>query len=196
MPAEPSSPASSAHSPPAPPTARHALADGRSVLIRPIEARDEAAERRFLADLSADSRYARFQKWVAAPSDGLVHFLVDVDQARHVALVCTFADPAAGGERIVGEGRYVVQSDDATCEFGIVIADDWHKSGIAGLLMLTLIETARARGLRRMIGLVLHGNRPMLKFMRALGFSIEPDPHERETVLVTRNLVRDQVPGG
>lgn len=168
------------------PRTPHCLADGRTVLIRPIEAADESAEVRFLAGLSEDSRYARFQKWISAPSAGLVHFLLDVDQDRHVALVCTHSD--AGAERIVGEGRYVVQADGTTCEFGIVVADDWRKSGVAGLLMLTLIETARTRGLHRMIGLVLHDNRGMLKFSRALGFSVEADPGERETVLIVKDL--------
>lgn len=164
----------------------HTLADGRLVTIRPIRATDADRERAFIAALSEDSRYARFQKWIAAPSDRLVHYLTTVDQSRHVALVCTFDD--GGAERIVGEGRYVVQDDGASCEFGIVIADDWRKSGIAGLLMLALIDAARQRGLRRMLGLVLHTNRAMLKFARALGFRIEAQADDRETIRIVKEL--------
>lgn len=166
----------------------HRLTDGRSVVIRPIVAGDEAAERRFLAGLSEDARYARFQKWIAEPTERLLRFMVDVDQQRHVALVCTYTADDGEPECIVGEGRYVVQDDGETCEFGIVVADAWHKTGVAGLLMLALIDTARARGLRRIIGVVLHGNRAMLKFSRALGFSVDADPAERETVLITKDL--------
>lgn len=166
----------------------HRLADGRSVVIRPIAPDDEAAERRFLAGLSADARYARFQKWIAEPNERLLRFMLDVDQEKHVALVCTHRDDGDGTERIVGEGRYVVEDDGETCEFGIVVADEWRKTGIAGLIMLALIDTARARGLRRIIGVVLHDNRAMLRFSRALGFSVDADPQERETVLIAKDL--------
>jgi acetyltransferase len=164
----------------------HRLADGRVVVIRALRPDDEAAARRFVAELSAETRYARFQKWIAEPTERLLRFLMEVDQQRHVALVCTHDD--GKGERIVGEGRYVVQDDGVTCEFGIVVADDWRRTGVAGLLMLALIDTARRRGLRRIFGVVLHGNRAMLKFSRALGFAVEPDPAERETVLIAMNL--------
>ena len=82
----------------------------------------------------------------------------------------------------------MVQDDGETSEFGIAVADAWRKTGIAGLVMLALIDTARTRGLRRIIGVVLHDNRAMLKFSRALGFSVEADPQERETVLIAKDL--------
>ena len=168
--------------------ATHRLADGRIVMIRPIAPADEDAARRFLAALSADARYARFQKWITEPTQRLLRFMLEVDQQQHVALVCTYRDDNEESERIVGEGRYVVQDDRETCEFGIVVADEWRKTGVAGLLMLALIDTARARGLRRIIGVVLHGNRAMLKFSRALGFTVEANAGERETVLIIKDL--------
>ena len=165
---------------------QHRLADGRVITIRPIQGADEALERDFLSELSAESRYLRFHKWVAAPSDGLVHFLTDIDHERHVAFVCTFRRDAR--DEIVGEGRYVVEPGATSCEFGIVIADTWHKSGVAGLLMHTLIEAARARGLKQMQGIVLRNNRSMLRFSRALGFQLISDPEDRETVRVVKAL--------
>lgn len=166
----------------------HRLTDGRSVVIRPIASDDEDAARRFLLALSDDARYARFQKWIAEPTEHLLRFMLDVDQRQHVALVCTYRDDNDKSERIVGDGRYVVQADRETCEFGIVVADEWRQTGIAGLLMLALIETARARDLRRIIGVVLHDNRVMLEFSRALGFTVDADPEERETVLIAKDL--------
>ena len=59
---------------------------------------------------------------------------------------------------------------------------------MAGILMATLIDTARARGLKAMEGIVLGSNHKMLKFARQLGFSLHRDMEEPDTVNVTRPL--------
>jgi acetyltransferase len=165
---------------------RRQLRDGTTITIRPIRPGDAPLERAFIGALSEESRYLRFQKWVAAPSDNLIHFLVDIDHARHVALVCT--REGAAGEELVGEARYGTGPAGTDCEFGIMIADDWRKSGIAGLLMDALIRAARARGLKRMEGLVLRTNGAMLRFARALGFSTEAMPGDATIVRVVKTL--------
>jgi acetyltransferase len=164
----------------------HRLPDGRTVTLRPIRAEDAALVHEFLSELSGESRYMRFQKWVHAPSDKLVHFLVDVDYDRHMALVCT----AKHGDReeVIGEARYVADPDGATCELGIVIADAWHKSGIAGLLMEELMRAAREHGFATIEGLVVASNAEMLRFVRALGFAVEQIPEDRRTVRIVRKL--------
>lgn len=68
---------------------------------------------------------------------------------------------------------------DASCEFGVMIADGWRRSGIAGLLMETLMRTARERGPKTMEGLVLRSNPTMLRFARGLGFSVHSVPANR-----------------
>ena len=167
----------------------HRLFDGRKVTIRPIRAADDAGERDLLNRLSGESRYLRFHKWVRAPSEKLIHFLTDVDYDRHMAFVCAAAD--AGREALVGEARYVVNPDARSCEFGVMIADDWRKSGIAGLLMQALIDTAREKGLSSMEGLVLRRNAAMLRFARALGFEILDAPEDPFTVRVVKRLRRE-----
>ena len=162
------------------------LFDGRQVTIRPVRPDDCAGERDFLDRLSLDSRYLRFHKVVRAPSDRLVHFLTDIDYEKHMAYVCTAVN--ADREELVGEARYTVNPDGTTCEFGVMIADAWHKTGIAGLLMEALICTARERGLAQMEGLVLRRNRAMLRFARALGFEIVPIPEDAHTVRVVKTL--------
>lgn len=164
----------------------HRLFDGRAVTVRPIRPDDAPLVREFLNELSGESRYMRFQKWVHAPSDKLVHFLTDIDYECHMALVCT----ARHGEReeIVGEARYVSDITGGTCELGIVVADAWRKSGVAGVLMEALIHAARERGLARMEGLVLSANTEMLRFVRALGFKAEPAPQDRTIMRISKIL--------
>jgi acetyltransferase len=165
---------------------RRRLRDGRTVTIRPIRADDAPLEREFVQRLSGETRYLRFQKWVQSPSDRLIHFLTEVDYDRHLALVCAFE--GEGGEEVVGEARYVADTGGESCELGIVIADAWQKSGIAGLLMNALLEAARARGLKSMEGVVFSTNRDMLRFVRALGFEAKPVPGDRTMVRIEKAL--------
>ena len=158
------------------------LADGRQVVIRPVRPEDEAAEREFFDRLSAEARRMRFMKFVASVTDQLMHFYTHVDYDRRMAFVCE------AGPRIVGEARYGANPDGRSCEFGVVIADDWHKTGIAGLLMEALIAYARERRFETMDGLVLRENRDMLKFMRALGFEVAGEPQEPTLMRVVKKL--------
>jgi acetyltransferase len=158
------------------------LFDGRRVTIRPIRPDDEAGEQRFFDALSGESKQLRFMKFVKSLNEKMIHFFTHIDYDRHMAFVCEHEG------RLVGEARYVANPGKQSCEFGVVIADDWHKSGIAGLLMEALIEAARARGFATMEGLVLRNNRPMLRFVRALGFEVSPEPYEPTLVRVVKRL--------
>ena len=165
---------------------RRTLADGRAVMIRPIRPEDELHTREFFAQLSNESRQQRFMKFVHALSDNLVHFFTHVDYDRHMAFVCEAT--VAGRPELVGESRYVANPDGRSCEFAVVVADDWHKTGVAGLLMEALIRAAQARGFETMEGLVLRENHDMLRFVRALGFRVEPVEGDRTVVRIVKEL--------
>lgn len=165
---------------------RRALADGRTVLIRPIRADDERPTRDFFDHLSEESRQTRFMKFVRSLSDKMIHFFVHIDYQKHMAFVCEAE--VDGRPTLVGEARYVANPDGRSCEFGVVIADDWHGSGVAGLLMEALIRAARAQRFDTMEGLVLRENHDMLKFVRALGFEASPDPVETTLMRAVKKL--------
>jgi acetyltransferase len=76
------------------------------------------------------------------------------------------------GETEVGVARYVANPDGRTCEFAVVVADEWQNKGIASRLMTGLMQVARDRGLRTMEGEVLAANSRMLHLMRGLGFVV------------------------
>jgi acetyltransferase len=165
---------------------KRALADGRTVTIRPIRAEDEMRTREFFDHLSEDARRMRFMKYVRSLSDKMIHFFTDIDYQKHMAFVCEAE--VEGKPTLVGEARYVANADGRSCEFGVVIADEWHGSGIAGLLMEALIRAARAQRLDTMEGLVLRDNHDMLKFVRALGFEAAPDPVESTLMRAVKKL--------
>lgn len=164
------------------PSSKHRLADGRNVVIRPIRPEDEAAERAFLDGLCDATKHRRFMGLARHVDDRLLRYFTHVDDDRHLALVCD------AGNAIVGDARCVANPDGRSCELGIVVADDWHHTGVAQLLMEALLNAARARGFERMQGIVLADNRDMLDFTRELGFEASLTPGRIGTVRIEKRL--------
>ena len=57
-------------------------------------------------------------------------------------------------------------------------------------MMQALIACANKRGFRRLVGVVLASNEPMLAMSRKLGFAVERDPEDPEQMIVTLDLSR------
>ena len=74
--------------------------------------------------------------------------------------------------------RYVINPDRRSCEFALVVSDQWQRKGLAHRLMHHLMEVARTRGLESMDGEVLSNNNKMLELVKALGFQIYNDPDD------------------
>ena len=75
----------------------------------------------------------------------------------------------------IAVARYVTNPDGHSCEFAIVVADDWHNKGIATELLRRLIDIARDRRLGEMVGIVLRENKGMIalaKELRAEGYAV------------------------
>jgi len=164
----------------------HHLVNGTPVTVRPLRPRDAGLETGFVEHLSMESRYERFMVTLRELPRSKLQYLTDVDQVRHVALVAT--TDRDGEEAMIGAVRYVVDSAGSGCEFAVAVDDGWKGSGLAGLLMQTLMNVARSRGLKTMEGSVLATNSRMLKFMRQLGFRQERVADDPQTVRVVRAL--------
>jgi acetyltransferase len=145
-------------------------ADIAPVTLRPIQPDDVGALQSFVRVLSPMSRRLRFHAALNELSETTLKALTCVDQRRHVAFVLTVTEH--GTERIVGEARYAVSSDQETAEFGIAVADAFQGLGLAERLVAALIDAARASGLRWLVGEVLAGNSRMLAFIRRCGFAV------------------------
>jgi GNAT superfamily N-acetyltransferase len=165
---------------------RRVLFDGTPVTIRPIRPEDSGMEQEFVRHLSEDSRYYRFMGTLRELPPKKLKYFTDVDYERHMAFVATV--DRDGSEVEIGVARYVATEKDGTCEFAVTVDDAWQGSGVAGLLMMALLQAARDHGFRTVEGLVLAGNKKMLKFARQLGFSIRRDPDEAGTVRVELSL--------
>ncbi|MDD2664844.1 MAG: GNAT family N-acetyltransferase [Dechloromonas sp.] len=162
------------------------LFDGSPVTIRPIRAEDAPLEQDFVKHLSADSRYKRFMSTLNELPPGKLKYLTEIDYVRHLALVAIVERD--GQEVEIGVARYVAGPQGDDCEFAIAIDDDWRGSGVAGILMLSLIDAARARGMKTMEAFILSANDKMIKFARQLGFTVRRDPDDPGMMHAVRTL--------
>jgi len=155
--------------------------DGTTVTIRPIKPEDAELEVDFVRRLSAETKYYRFMNTMRELPPAMVARLTQIDYDREMAFVATLE--VEGVENEIGVCRYAVNPDGESCEFAVVVADDWQHRGLARKLMGVLIETARSRGIQYMNGVFLANNERMLKFVQKLGFVLSNDPEDSSVKL-------------
>jgi len=141
-------------------------------VIRPIQPEDAHIEDDFVRGLSPQSKYFRFMQALHELTTKMLVRFTQIDYFREMALIAT--TELEGATRQVAVGRYVTNPDGTSCEFAIVVGDDWRHRGIASRIMMSLMEVARSRGLQRMEGEILSENSDMLSLVRKLGFTLRP----------------------
>jgi acetyltransferase len=158
--------------------------DGERHTVRPIRPEDAEQHGAFFARLSPqDIRYRFFSAMRELSQEQLAR-LTQVDYVREMAFI---AVREASGETVAA-ARLVCDPGEGEGEFAVIVQADMKGKGVASHLMRRLIDWARTRGLRAIVGLVLADNAPMLAFMRNLGFSLhrmreEPDVVEARLAL-------------
>jgi acetyltransferase len=139
------------------------------VTLRPLRPEDRDIESAFVRGLSPETRHNRLLGGAVAITREYIERLVSVDYSRDMALAAT---AMLGGETLLGVARYVLDKNNESAEFAIVVADSWQGRGIGKRLLAQLIDVARRRGLKRLYGDILGTNRPMLELVRKLGFTL------------------------
>ena len=162
------------------------LPSGAVLKLRPIRPEDADLERAFVASMSEQSRYRRFMQHLPALTPQMLARFTQVDYDRELALIAL--DGAAPAEAIVAVARYVANPDRESAEFAIAVADAWHGRGLGRAMMRALIACAKRRGFRRLLGIVLASNEPMLALSRQLGFVAQRDRDDPDQIIVTLEL--------
>lgn len=166
---------------------RTQLADGTNVVIRPIRPEDADIEQEFVRKLSPHSRYLRFMQSIKELTPEMLVRFTQPDYDREMALIAMMEKRGVETTEI-GVTRYSINPDGLSCEFALVVGDEWHKKGIGTLLMNVLMEAARNRGLQVIEGDVLTENTHMLDLCAELGFSIHPSKEDPALRVVRRRL--------
>jgi GNAT superfamily N-acetyltransferase len=138
------------------------LRDGSEIQVRPIERTDRERLRRAFERLSPESRYRRFFAPLTELSERDLSYLTEIDHHDHEALAAL--DPAT--EEIVGVARYVRGDEPHLAEASIVVADDWHRRGVATALLERLAPLARDAGITHFVALILSENRDAIELFQ------------------------------
>jgi acetyltransferase len=162
------------------------LPGGVIATIRPVRPEDAAIESAFVHGLSEQSKFLRFMVGLRDLTPAMLSRFTQIDYDRELALIAVIDTPQ--GERQIGVTRYATLPDEETCEFAIVVGDDWQGKGLARRMFTRLIEAARQRRLKVMNGVTLRENRRMIDLSRSLGFETRTDPDDPDLVQMTLQL--------
>ena len=139
-----------------------------------------------MRDLSEESRYFRFMNSVQELTQTMLVRFTQIDYSREMALIAVTDEQDKEIE--LGVARFAINPDGESCEFALVIADTMQGKGLGQKLMIALMDAARAKGLKIMIGEVLKNNANMLKLMHRLEFSMEDSAEDATIKRVVKML--------
>jgi len=152
---------------------------GERLLIRPIRPEDAAAHAVLFSRLPPeDMRYRFFSMLKDVPPERIAR-MTAIDYDREMALI---AVREATGETLGGARLVRVTPEEA--EFALAVLPETKRQGVGAALMRRLIDWARREGVRDIVGEVLTDNRPMLDFVRYLGFAVRTRPEDPEVAKV------------
>ncbi|KTQ98444.1 GCN5 family acetyltransferase [Aureimonas ureilytica] len=149
---------------------------GSSFFLRPIRPEDEPGIVEMIARSDPEDVRLRFFAPMKRIGHAFAARLTQIDYRREMAFVATRAGEAEGD--ILGVARLVSDPDEKKAEFGIMVRSDQKGRGLGWLLMETILDYARRRGLSRVYGEVLGENRAMLAMAEELGFRQSPHPED------------------
>ncbi len=167
------------------------LRDGGDYKVRPLHPEDAAKLQALVNSVSAESRYFRFASAMRELPQRLLARLSLIDYEREMALIALVNKQSPAGneqEQAIAVSRYVTNPDAKSCEFALLVHDDYAGRGLGTRMMQSIIEVARDRGLEHIHGLVLVNNTAMLRLMRSLGFTVSAMKDDPDFKLVSYRL--------
>jgi acetyltransferase len=157
------------------------LSDGRRLLARPIRPDDEPLFLRLLQHVSAEDLRLRFFDSIKQFPHSFLAQLTQLDYTRAMAFIAL--DEASG--EALGVVRVHSDSIGDSGEYAILLRSDLKGHGLGWSLMQMIIEYARTKGLKRIVGQVLQENSLMLSMCRELGFKVKTNSDDRGLCDVT-----------
>ena len=112
------------------------------------------------------------------------HSLDPIFRPRSVAVVAVLNE--GGTRKILGVSRFYLTPETGEAEFALVVGDSHQRQGLGRHLLTRLVEIAKERGVKKLVGQVLRENGPMLALTGSLGFS-SPRAVEDDVVEVEKD---------
>jgi len=168
-----------------------ALRSGMKVRVRSIRPDDKQRLVTAFKNLDPGSIYTRFFHQKKMLSAAELQSATELDFEKAVALVVTTGD--GEHEAIIGAGRYAVIEETGpprSAEVAFTVEEDYHRQGMARILLQHLATIARAKGLSSFVAEVLSGNSGMLTVFARSGLPMQTQ-QGGDVVHVTLSLTGD-----
>jgi acetyltransferase len=146
--------------------------NGMDVLIRPIRAEDEAMEYEMINQISRRSLYYRFFGYPPEFTHDFISRFTNIDYDREMAFIAENKDDE-GKRHMMAVVRVVKDNEDDHGELAIIVADRWHRMGIASALLKHMILYARSRQMPYLNALFMHSNQNLKKMLTKFNFKIK-----------------------
>jgi acetyltransferase len=168
------------------------IRDGATLRLRPIRPDDGPALVELGQRSTPEDVRLRFLSTVQPRLGSLTTMLTQFDPQRHYA-VGAF-DPARPEDGLLGVVRLIIAPEGDYGEFAIMVRSDFKGRGLGRALMAEMLDWARARDLRRVVGQILHENTRMLHLVKACGGTLLPSDGDYQIVRVAFELQDSQAP--
>ena len=147
------------------------------VRMRPIRPEDEPLWLSLLASCSPESLRLRFQYVFKEATHEMAARYCYVDYDREIPLVAEI--DVAGQPQLIAVGRLMLDSDQRSAEFAVLVTDAWQGHGIGHWLTERCLQIARERGVQRVVAETTTENSAMRDVLHHCGFELveQADPH-------------------
>jgi acetyl-CoA synthetase (ADP-forming)/acetyltransferase len=149
--------------------------NGGQILLRPIKPEDGAQHQQFFAALAPDDIRLRFFSAMRELPPAQLARLTQIDYDRAMAFIATRPN-AQGQPETLGVVRAVLDPDNQSAEFAIIVRSDLKGKGLGYILFQKLVDYFRARGTREIVGDALSENAGVQKMIRHFGGVVLPHP--------------------
>ncbi|SJZ47720.1 acetyltransferase [Enhydrobacter aerosaccus] len=141
---------------------------GQRLHIRPIRPEDENMLNDFTRRMTPEDIRLRFFGPLRELSHEMAARLTQIDYDREMAFMLL------DGAELLGVGRLAADPDFEQAEFSLIVASSRQGRGYGELLLRHVVDYARTRGIKRVIGHVLRENHRMLDLTERVGFKRQP----------------------
>jgi len=156
------------------------LRNGDWIFLRPIRPEDEPLLKDFFSKEKPEDLRLRFFAPVQDPSHKFLARLTQLDYDREMSLIAFKEKTDAEAEpETLGMVSINADPDNLRGEYAVMVRGDLKGMGLGWVLMESIIDYAKKRGMIEIFGEVLQENTGMLGMCRKLGFKVaisEDDP--------------------
>ena len=161
------------------------LKNGQEVTLRPIRPEDERAHQEFDQSLTKEDRYKRFFGQLPKFNHEQLAKMTQIDYDREMAFIVS--TPHKSAYRTLGVSRVLMDPDNFSAEFSVIIRSGFHGLGLGKLLMTAAIEYCKSQEVSIIEGITLPENTGMIALSKQLGFDVVRD-FEESTINMTLKL--------